>query len=58
VAKMIKVDLSKEKIETLALRDDLFKDYIGCEGIGSWLLWEMLKLEESGLKDVADELYK
>ena len=43
MAKMIKVDLSQEKIETSALRDDLVRDYIGGEGIGSRLLWEMLK---------------
>ena len=42
-AKMIKVDLSKEKIEILPLREDLTRDYIGGEGIGSRLLWEMVK---------------
>lgn len=41
-AKMIKVDLSSEKIETLPLREDLVRDYLGGEGIGSRLLWEML----------------
>ena len=55
---MIKVDLSKERIETLPVRADIIKDYIGGEWIGSRLLWEMLKLKQSGLKDVADELYK
>jgi aldehyde:ferredoxin oxidoreductase len=42
-AKMIKVDLNKEKFEILPLREDLIRDYIGGEGIGSRLLWEMLK---------------
>ena len=41
--KMIRVDLTKEKIETLPLREDLTRDYIGGEGIGSRLLWEMVK---------------
>jgi len=43
VAQMIRVDLSKEKIEALPLPDDLIRDYIGGEGIGSRLLWEMVK---------------
>jgi len=42
-AKMVKVDLSSEKIEILPLRKDLTRDYIGGEGIGSRLLWEMVK---------------
>jgi aldehyde:ferredoxin oxidoreductase len=41
--KMIRVDLTKEKIETLPLREDLTRDYIGGEGIGSRLLLEMVK---------------
>ena len=41
-AKMIRVDLSSEKIEILPLREDLARDYIGGEGIGSRLLWEMV----------------
>jgi aldehyde:ferredoxin oxidoreductase len=42
-AKMINVDLTKEKIETTPLREDLIRDYIGGEGIGSRLLWEMVR---------------
>jgi len=42
-AQMIRVDLSKEKIEALPLRDDLIRDYIGGEGVGSRLLWEMVE---------------
>ncbi|MCG7852357.1 MAG: aldehyde ferredoxin oxidoreductase, partial [Methanosarcinaceae archaeon] len=41
--KMITVDLSKEKIDVMPMRDDLTRDYIGGEGTGTRLLWEMLK---------------
>ncbi len=41
--KIIKVDLSKETVEVLPLREDLQRDFLGGEGIGSRLLWEMVK---------------
>jgi aldehyde:ferredoxin oxidoreductase len=40
---MIRVDLSKEKVEVLPLREDLTRDYLGGEGTGTRLLWEMVK---------------
>lgn len=42
-AKMICVDLTIERIETFPLRENLTRDYMGGEGIGSRLLWEMVK---------------
>ncbi len=41
--KMIKVDLTKEKIDIVPMRDDLTRDYIGGEGVGTRLLWEMVE---------------
>ena len=41
--KMIKVDLTKEKIDIVPMRNDLTRDYIGGEGVGTRLLWEMVK---------------
>ncbi|HUT83177.1 MAG TPA: aldehyde ferredoxin oxidoreductase N-terminal domain-containing protein, partial [Thermodesulfobacteriota bacterium] len=43
IPKMITVDLSKDKIDVSPMRADLIRDYIGGEGIGSRLLWEMVK---------------
>ncbi len=40
--KMIIVDLTKEKIEILPLREDLERDYMGGEALGTRLLWEMV----------------
>ncbi|MBW2552679.1 MAG: aldehyde ferredoxin oxidoreductase family protein [Deltaproteobacteria bacterium] len=42
-AKMIVVDLTREKIDVMPMRDDLARDYIGGEGTGTRLLWEMVK---------------
>jgi aldehyde:ferredoxin oxidoreductase len=42
-AKMITVNLTKENIDILPIREDLIRDYIGGEGMGSRLLWEMVK---------------
>ncbi len=42
-AKMIIVDLTKEKIDIVPMRNDLARDYIGGEGTGTRLLWEMVK---------------
>ena len=41
--KMILVDLTKESIDVLPMRDDLTENYIGGEGTGTRLLWEMVK---------------
>jgi len=41
--KMIMVDLTKEKIDILPMQEDLTRDYIGGEGMGTRLLWEMVK---------------
>ena len=41
--KMITVDLTKEKIDISPVREDLERDYIGGEGAGTRLLWEMVK---------------
>jgi aldehyde:ferredoxin oxidoreductase len=43
IVKMITVNLTKEKIDVLPVREDLIRDYIGGEGMGSRLLWEMVK---------------
>lgn len=40
---MICVDLTIERIETFPLRENLTRDYMGGEGIGSRLLWEMMR---------------
>ena len=41
-AKMIKVDLSKELTSVEPLREDLTRDFLGGEGIGTRLLWEIV----------------
>ena len=41
--KMIIVDLTREKIDIMPMREDLTRDYIGGEGMGTHLLWEMVK---------------
>ncbi len=41
--KMIVVDLTKESIDVTPMRDDLIENYIGGEGTGTRLLWEMVK---------------
>ena len=40
---MITVDLTKEKIDISPVREDLERDYIGGEGVGTRILWEMVK---------------
>ena len=41
--KMIAVDLSREEIDVRPMRDDLIDGYLGGEGTGTRLLWEMVK---------------
>ena len=41
--KMLVVDLTKESIEVTPMRNDLTEHYIGGEGTGTRLLWEMVK---------------
>ncbi len=41
--KMITVNLTKESIDVKPMRDDLSAHYIGGEGTGTRLLWEMVK---------------
>lgn len=40
--KMLIVDLAREKIKILPMRSDLEQDYIGGEGTGTRLVWEMV----------------
>lgn len=40
--KMIIVDLSQEKIDIKPMREDLIRDYMGGEGVGTRLIWEMV----------------
>ena len=47
--KMIVLDLTKESIDVTPMRDDLTKDYIGGEGTGTRLLWEMVKPRSDAL---------
>jgi aldehyde:ferredoxin oxidoreductase len=41
--KMVSVDLTREKIDIVPMKDELTRDYIGGEGTGTRLLWEMVK---------------
>jgi aldehyde:ferredoxin oxidoreductase len=43
LSKMITVDLSREHIDVAPIHEELIRDYIGGEGMGSRLLWEMVK---------------
>jgi aldehyde:ferredoxin oxidoreductase len=40
--KMIVVDLTREKIKIVPMRSDLERDYMGGEGTGTRLVWEMV----------------
>ena len=40
--KMIVVDLTREKIKIVPMRSDLERDYLGGEGTGTRLVWEMV----------------
>ena len=42
-SRMIRVDLTKGKIDILPVQSKLTRDYIGGEGVGTRLLWEMVK---------------
>jgi aldehyde:ferredoxin oxidoreductase len=43
ITKMIIADLTKEKVDVLPMREDLTQNYIGGEGTGTRLVWEMIK---------------
>jgi aldehyde:ferredoxin oxidoreductase len=43
--KMIIVDLTREKIKILPMRKDLEHDYLGGEGTGTRLVWEMVPVK-------------
>jgi len=47
--KMISVDLTREKIDIVPVKGELTRDYIGGEGTGTRLLWEMVKPNTDGL---------
>jgi len=41
--KMIIVDLTAEKIDVQPMREDLVRDYMGGEGVGTRMIWEMVE---------------
>jgi len=48
--KMIIVDLSQEKIDIKPMPEELVRDYMGGEGTGTKLIWDMVKPRTSPIE--------